>query len=156
MKILFLDGLGTNPESLKAAFLRQRGFEVSYPTLPDRDFEASVRIARDAAREQVPQVIVGYSRGGAVALALDLPDIPLALLAPAWRACGVSSQVRQRAVVILHSPGDDLVPLEDSRELLRNSGLPESALVVVGDDHSMIDEAAVNALIVAVRRFQPE
>jgi len=31
------------------------------------------------------------------------------------------------------------VPFADSQELLRNSGLPESALIVVGSDHRLAD-----------------
>ncbi|MBV8230534.1 MAG: hypothetical protein JO329_11175, partial [Planctomycetaceae bacterium] len=38
------------------------------------------------------------------------------------------------------------IPLADSRELLRASGLPEAALIVVGRDHNMIDEEAFRAL----------
>jgi pimeloyl-ACP methyl ester carboxylesterase len=149
MKILFLDGLGSNPSGFKPTFLRERGFEVIYPVLPDRDFEESVRIAQQARREHGPAVIVGYSRGGAVAMALEV-QTPLVLIAPAWRLLGVPPRVGRRTV-ILHSSGDDLVPLEDSRELVQATGLPESALVVVGEDHSMIDGAALQALVEAVR-----
>ena len=52
--------------------------------------------------------------------------------------------------VILHSAGDDLVSLGDSRELSRACGLPDSALVVGGEDHSLIDEAALHALAEAI------
>jgi len=41
--------------------------------------------------------------------------------------------------VILHSEADDAVPFADGQELLRNSGLPESALIVVGTDHRLAD-----------------
>lgn len=34
---------------------------------------------------------------------------------------------------------DDVIPFADSQELLRNSGLPESALIVVGTDHRLAD-----------------
>lgn len=56
-------------------------------------------------------------------------------------------------VTILHSPHDDLVSIEDSRELLRNSGLPEDQLVVVREDHRMIDEAAFVTLLEAVEFY---
>jgi len=39
-------------------------------------------------------------------------------------------------MVILHSKADEVVPFSDSAELVRNSGLPESALVVVGTKHA--------------------
>jgi hypothetical protein len=41
--------------------------------------------------------------------------------------------------VILHSRADDVVPFADSEELLRNSGLPATALVGVGNDHRLAD-----------------
>jgi fermentation-respiration switch protein FrsA (DUF1100 family) len=150
MKVLFLDGLGANPAGFKPTFLRGQGFEVLYPVLPDNDFTASVHIAQKVWAEHAPCVVVGYSRGGAVAMALDDVETPLVLLAPAWRACGVSPQFRQR-LTVLHSAGDDLVPLEDSRELLRLCRLPDTSLVVVGEDHTMIDEDVLNALLGAVR-----
>jgi hypothetical protein len=152
MKILFLDGLGSNPSGLKPAFLREQGFKVVYPVLPDKDFEESVRVAGQALRENAPAVIVGYSLGGAVAMALDAGGTPLVLIAPAWKPCGAKPRAGWQAV-ILHSAGDDLVPLDDSREMLRVCGLPASALVVVGEDHSMIDEAALRARVEAIRAF---
>ena len=41
--------------------------------------------------------------------------------------------------VVLHSQADDVVPFADSEELLRNSGLPASSLIEVGDDHRLAD-----------------
>lgn len=35
---------------------------------------------------------------------------------------------------------DDVVPFENSEELVSNSGLPESALIEVGGDHRLADE----------------
>jgi len=150
MKILFLDGLGSNPSGFKPAFLRSQGFEVVYPVLSDRDFQEAVRVARQALVENTPAVVVGYSRGGAAALALDTGETPLVLIAPSWRLREVRPRPGLRAV-ILHSAGDDLVPLDDSRELLQACGLPASALIVIGEDHSMIDEAALQALVDAIR-----
>jgi hypothetical protein len=41
--------------------------------------------------------------------------------------------------VILHSRADEVAPFADSEELLRNSGLPASSLIEVGDDHRLAD-----------------
>ncbi len=46
MKILFLDGLGSNPTGRKPGFLREHGFEVTYPILPEWDFDDAVQTAR--------------------------------------------------------------------------------------------------------------
>ncbi len=80
-------------------------------------------------------------------------DVPLVLLAPAWKVRGTATTVKPRTL-ILHSPEDVLVPIDDSRELLRQSGLPESALRVAGEEHDLIDQAALRALLEAVESFR--
>jgi hypothetical protein len=50
------------------------------------------------------------------------------------------------STVILHSKADDVVPFADSQELLHNSGLPESALIVVGTDHRLADPEPLEAM----------
>ncbi len=54
--------------------------------------------------------------------------------------------------VILHSPADDVVPFADSEELLCNSGLPESALIVVGTDHRLADPEPLKKMLEAVEK----
>ncbi len=53
------------------------------------------------------------------------------------------------ATTILHSPADDIVPFADSQELIRNSGLPASALLVVGVDHRLADDESLHAMLEA-------
>ena len=48
---------------------------------------------------------------------------------------------------ILHSETDEMVPFEDSLELLGNGGLPESALIVVGTEHRLADEESLEAMV---------
>ena len=152
MKVLFLHGFGSQPGGIKPAFLRDHGHEVINPALPSDDFEESVRIAQQAFEQGHPDVIIGSSRGGAVAMNIDAAETPLILLAPAWRKWGEAATVGPRTV-ILHSDGDDVVPVDDSRELVRRSGLPEHHLAVVGEDHRMIDAAAFEALREAIDRL---
>ena len=45
-----------------------------------------------------------------------------------------------------------MIPIADSRELVRTSGLPESALVVVGTDHRLADPKPLKAMLEACRR----
>lgn len=153
MKILFLDGLGSNPTGRKPAFLRNQGFEVAYPILPEWDFDEAVRAAQDAFDADRPDVIVGYSRGGAVAMNMRFEDVPLVLLAPAWEYRGTATTVKPRTLV-LHSPCDVLVPIDDSRELVRYSGLPDAALRVVGEEHDMDDPVALRTLLDSVESFR--
>ena len=51
--------------------------------------------------------------------------------------------------MILHSEADDVIPFAESRELVRASGLPESALVVVGNDHRLAEPEPLKAMLEA-------
>jgi len=53
--------------------------------------------------------------------------------------------------VILHSQADDVIPFAHSEELVRNSGLPASALVEVGVDHRLADLEALEAMLRACK-----
>jgi alpha-beta hydrolase superfamily lysophospholipase len=151
MNILFLHGHGSQPGGTKPMFLFRHEHDVINPALPAEDFEESVRIAQQAFEKGQPDVVVGSSRGGAVAVNLRTGKVPLVLIAPAWKRWGTATVVK-KAVTILHSANDDVVPIEDSRELLRNSGLSEDRLIVVGADHNMVDAEALGALLEAVEK----
>ena len=131
MKILFLHGWQSTPGGIKPTYLKDHGHEVLNPALPDDDFDAAVRIAQAEFDRHRPDVVVGSSRGGAVAMNINSGSTPLVLLCPAWKRWGTATTVKP-GTVILHSKADDVVPFADSVELVRNSGLPESALIVVG------------------------
>jgi dipeptidyl aminopeptidase/acylaminoacyl peptidase len=49
--------------------------------------------------------------------------------------------------VILHSRADDVVPFADSEELVRNSGLPASALIEIGTDHRLAHPEPLAAML---------
>jgi alpha-beta hydrolase superfamily lysophospholipase len=136
MRVLFLHGWQSTPGGLKPTFLKDHGHEVLNPALPDDDFDAAVRIARAEYDQGQPDVVVGSSRGGAVAMNIDSGATPLVLLCPAWKTWGTATTVKPNTT-ILHSGADETVPIADSRELLKNSGLPESALIVVGTEHRL-------------------
>ena len=98
-----------------------------------------------------PGVVVGSSRGGAVAMNIDTDGSALVLLCPAWKRWGTATTVKP-GTVILHSEADDVIPIAESRELLARSGLPETALIVVGDDHRLAGLEPLAALAAAVER----
>jgi alpha-beta hydrolase superfamily lysophospholipase len=151
MKILFLHGWQSVPGGVKPTYLAQHGHTVLNPKLPDDDFEAAVRIAQAEYDRHHPDVIVGSSRGGAVAMALDSGDIPLVLLCPAWKRRG-GVRTAKKSTTILHSRADDVVPFADSEELVRSSGLPATALVEVGSDHRLADPEPLAAMLAACER----
>jgi len=155
MKILFLHGWTSVVGGRKPTFLIEQGHEVVNPALPDEDFDESVRIAEAEYNEHHPDVIVGSSRGGAVAMNMNSGDTPLVLMCPAWKKWGSATTVNPRSVVI-HSHEDDVVPFADSEELLSNSGLPTDALMPVGHDHRLADQAALSAMLWACSLFESD
>ena len=88
MKILFLHGWQSIPGGVKPTFLARHGHQVINPKLPDEDFEESIRIAQAEFDHHHPDVVVGSSRGGAVALNIHCGDARLVLLCPAWKNGG--------------------------------------------------------------------
>jgi hypothetical protein len=143
MKILFLHGWQSVPGGVKPTHLRDNGFEVINPKLNDDDFGDAVRTAQAAYDEHRPELIVGSSRGGAVAMNLEVAGAKLILLCPAWRRWG-SVQKVSSDTVILHSQADDVIPYEDSVELARNSA---ANLIEVGRDHRLADAESLSVLV---------
>jgi hypothetical protein len=146
MKILFLHGWKSVPGGLKPSYLIRHGHEVINPALDDDDFDAALRTAQLEYDRHRPDVIVGSSRGGAVAMNVDSGSTPLVLLCPAWKHWGGTTTVKP-GTTILHSEADDVIPIADSRDLVRQSGLPPSALMVVGVDHRLADPAPLQAML---------
>jgi alpha-beta hydrolase superfamily lysophospholipase len=146
MKILFLHGWQSVPGGVKPTFLAQHGHEVINPKLPDEDFEEAVKIAQEEFDKHRPQVVVGSSRGGAVAMNVRSDSARLVLLCPAWKKWGTAKTVKP-GTVILHSRCDDVVPFADSEELVKKSGLSAPALIEVGTDHPLADPEPLAAML---------
>ena len=146
MKILFLHGWHSVPGGVKPTYLASHGHEIINPALDDDDFDQAVRTAQAEYDRSRPHVIVGSSRGGAVAMNIQSGSTPLVLLCPAWKRWGTAGTAKP-GTVILHSEADDVIPIADSRELVTSSGLPESALVVVGTDHRLADPEPLKAML---------
>jgi alpha-beta hydrolase superfamily lysophospholipase len=154
MKILFLHGWHSVPGGVKPSYLAGLGHDVINPALDDDDFDAAVRTAQEEFDRHHPGVVVGSSRGGAVAMNLESGATPLVLLCPAWKRWGTARTVKP-GTVLIHSQADDVIPIADSRELLRQSGLPDSALHVVGQDHRLADPEPLQAMRDACGRAVP-
>ena len=146
MNILFLHGWHSVPGGVKPTFLMQHGYEVINPMLPDEDFNLAVKIAQEEFDKHQPQVVVGSSRGGAVAMNIKSESARLVLLCPAWKKWGTARTVKG-GTVILHSRADDVIPFADSEELVKNIGLPLSALIEVGRDHRLADPEPLEAML---------
>jgi hypothetical protein len=145
MTILFLHGWNSVPGGVKPTFLQDHGHTVLNPKLPDDDFAEAVRIAQTEFDKHQPQVVVGSSRGGAVAININSGSARLVLLCPAWKKWGTAKKVKP-GTVILHSRSDDVVPFADSEELAKTSG---AILIEVGNDHRLADPEPVEAMLKA-------
>jgi hypothetical protein len=152
MKILFLHGWQSTPGGLKPTYLKDHGHEVLNPALPDDDFDAAVRIAQAEFDQGKPDVVVGSSRGGAVAMNINTGTTPLVLLCPAWKTWGTASEVSP-GTVVLHSRADETVPFADSEELVRNSGLSLESLIEVGTEHRLADPESLAMMLGACERI---
>lgn len=144
MKILFLHGWQSVPGGVKPTFLAEHGHTVFNPKLPDEDFDEAVRIAQAEFDRHAPQVIVGSSRGGAVAMNIASAETKLVLLCPAWRKYGLR-QTLKSGCVVLHSRADDVVPFADSEELVVTSRMAH-ALIETGNDHRLADPASLEIM----------
>lgn len=147
-RVLFLHGWSSDGGT-KTAFMRSLGYDVMTPRLSDWFFSKAVRQAQAAYDNFKPDVVVGSSRGGSVAMNMDSGDTPLILLAPAWKRWGRARTVKKNCVVI-HSPHDEIVPFEDSVELCDKSG---ATLIAAGEDHRLNCWEGRRALREALRWF---
>jgi len=143
MKIIFFHGFESSATGTKATWLKEN-YGAFTPALPTKKgLAASVKAARKAVGEFHPDLVVGSSFGGAVALTL-LNDgtltVPTVLIAPAAKKLDAPNTLPAGVpVVVLHGENDDTVPLDDSRALIATGD--ENALLHVvrgaAGDHSL-------------------
>jgi hypothetical protein len=145
MKILFLHGWHSVPGGVKPTFLKDHGHTVINPALDDDDFDAALATAQAEFDRHQPDVIVGSSRGGALAMNVKSGNARLVLLCPAWKKWGTVKTAKP-GTVILHSRADDVIPFSDSKELAIKSG---ATLIDVGNDHRLADPEPLTAMLKA-------
>ena len=151
LKVLFLHGLESKPGGTKATFLKKNGYDVLNPALPRNDFNISVKVAQDTIDAEKPDLVVGSSRGGAVAMCVSTRGAPLILIAPAWQRFMSVQQLGEfkirmdsQKTIILHSDNDDVVLPEDSNQLESMYGIKK---ISIGENHRMSDDDALEALL---------
>jgi len=153
MKLLFLHGWTSTPGGRKPTYLKDHGHTVLNPALPDEDFDEAVKIAQADYDQGHPDAVVGSSRGGAVAINLNTKDTPLVLLCPAWKKWGTATTVKPNTT-ILHSKQDDVIPFQDSEELIANSNLPSEALIEVGNDHRLAEPEPLERMLESCEKMR--
>ena len=153
-RVLFIHGLESNPRGTKAHFFSAH-FEALTPAMDTSDFAACQAVQVAAIERFSPDVVVGSSFGGGVAVALLAQGRwrgPTVLLAPASRLLGVTNELPEGvAVTVIHGRRDAIVPLADSRALAA-TGTPELVrLVEVDDEHrllSLVEDKSLASLVI--------
>ncbi len=151
MKVLFLHGWNSVLGGVKPSYLQNKGIIVINPALDNDDFKKAVATAQGAFDSENPDVIVGSSRGRAVAMNIKNNGVPLVLLCPAWKNWGIATTIFANSV-LLHSKDDEVIPFANSEELIANSKLSLMNLIVTGNDHRLADAHSLEQMYQQVLR----
>lgn len=149
-KVLFLHGWCSDG-STKSWHIKSLGYDVLTPSLSNWWFSTAVETAQAAYDKFRPDVVVGSSRGGAVAMNIDTGDTPLILLAPAWRRFGDKKTINKSNVTVIHSPNDAAIAHQDSQLLVSKFG----KLISVGEDHRLNCKEGQQAMENALQEYCP-
>ena len=153
LRVQFIHGLEGSPQGAKPTFLA-RHFDTTAPAMDTRDLEGCIATQAAALATIGPDVVVGSSYGGAVAVALldrGLWRGPTVLLAPAAARLGVPNALPEGVTVtIVHGVDDEVIPLADSRALAATGSAGRVGLIEVADDHrlrTLLDPGALAEIV---------
>jgi len=154
IRVQFIHGLEGSPQGNKARALAA-AFEATTPAMDTSNFEACVALHAETIRRFEPDVLVGSSFGGAVAVALlqrEQWSGPTLLLAQAALRQGLRARLPLGVRVwMVHAGGDDIVPIADSRRLARSGTRGYVRLFEVEDDHALHAFVTSGRLVSMVR-----
>lgn len=140
LRVQFIHGLEGSPQGRKARLLAEH-FDARTPAMDTADFEACVRLQAEEVSRFEPDVLVGSSFGGGVAVALLQRGLwrgPTLLLAQAALHQGLELTLPERVRVwIVHGVRDDLVDPAESRTLARSGTRSLVRSIEVDDDHPL-------------------
>jgi pimeloyl-ACP methyl ester carboxylesterase len=154
MRVLFVHGLESGPGGNKSRYLAER-FETLTPAMNTRDIASCVKVQSEALASFRPEVVVGSSFGGALAVLLlsrGLWTGRTVLLAQAADLFfpGLSLPARV-PVTLVHGTRDEVVPIEGSRRLALTGSPGLVELLEVDDDHRLKSLIASERLSELVR-----
>jgi alpha/beta superfamily hydrolase len=155
-RVQFIHGLEGSPQGAKARLFAQH-FTALTPVMKTHDFAACVDVQAATLESFRPDVLVGSSFGGAVALTLlqrGLWHGPTLLLAQAALRQGLSPFLPEGVPVwLVHGVHDDVVDIEDSRTLARTGTPALVRLIEADDDHSLHGMVGSGRLVEIVREL---
>lgn len=140
MRVQFIHGLESSPQGRKAR-LFSRYFVTCTPAMNTADFAGCIRLQAEELGRFSPDLLVGSSFGGAVAVELLQRGVwagPTLLLAPAALRYNLTARLPENAAVtIVHGRSDAVVDIEDSRKLARGGTPGLVRLLEVDDVHDL-------------------
>lgn len=155
IRVQFAHGLESSPQGNKARLFSEH-FTALTPSMNTRAFETCVRVHARALATFQPNVLVGSSFGGAVAVALLMRGLyagPTLLLAQAaLRYLPQAKLPENVAVTLVHARQDDVVPFADSEQLARTGSPALVTLLARDDDHALTALCASGELVALVAR----
>lgn len=159
-KVVYIGGINSN--GYKGTQLKWDGYDCLVPKMPSHNITAicakflpncltgvesyvnELRTICLNCTKTVPDLVVGASQGGAIAMSLvqkEWASARMVLIAPAWRTFSINPVVPKNTV-ILHGKHDWLVSPSDSEHL---SSYNKCKLIRVDDNHHL--EHSYNLLL---------
>lgn len=156
LRVQFIHGLEGSPQGAKARLFAEH-FDARTPAMDTRDFDACVDVHAELLRDFEPDVLVGSSFGGAVAVALLQRGLwrgPTLLLAQAALRSDLPPRLPDGVPVwLVHGLHDELIDIEESRRLA-SAGNPDWVrLIEVDDDHPLHQMVKSGELLDRVREL---
>jgi hypothetical protein len=156
LRVQFAHGQDSSPQGAKARLLAEH-FDACTPAMDTADFEGCLAVHEEALRSFRPDVLVGSSFGGAVAVELLRralwrgPTLLLAQAALRWRP---DARLPESVPVwLVHGTRDELIDPEESRRLAATGSPGFVRLLEVEDDHRLRASVESGRLVEWVREL---
>ena len=155
-RVQFIHGLEGSPSGAKARLFAAH-FTTPTPSMNTKDFEACVDVHEREIGSFRPDVLIGSSFGGGIALELLHRGVwtgPTLLLAQAAVRIGKRTTIPVgRRVWVVHGTQDEMIDVNDSRQLAQTGTPALVRLIEVDDHHSLHAMVADGRLVELVRKL---